>query len=198
MVAAYCLGTRTWREKTRSWFYDLLELLEDGISSCTGIIQGDPNLDTFFGEHRSRQSISSAIIENAFWGVMQSVFGDRDPVAYNRMAYLLQRDLYAMISELVWNEELNAPWFYVAVGPYDLTLPEYCGDYPQNGFLYTDPAQTWCSFAYGYRLTGDPAFLDFATLMLGEPLSTYSLGDPEYGFVENRSSLLALVQELYE
>ena len=67
-----------------------------------------------------------------------------------------------------------------------------------SGFLYVDAYQTWCAFAQGYRLTGDPEFLDRATLMLGQPLNTYSVGDPEYGFLENRSALLALVQELFE
>jgi hypothetical protein len=198
VIAAYCIAPKAWRQKVRPWFYDLLELLEDGISDCTGIIQGDPNLDTFHGDYRSRQSISAAIMENAFWSVMNSAFGEYDPDARERMAHVLTRDLYGMISDLVWNEEYNAPWFYVAVGPYDLTLPEFCGDYPPDGFLYTDAYQTWCSFAYGYRLTGDPAFLDKATLMLGQPLSTPAIGGEEFGFIENRSAMLSLVQELFE
>ena len=182
----------------RSWFDDVLDLVEEGQSDCTGIIIGDPNLDTYGGEYRARQSISAAILQNGLWGMLRSVFEESDPASYERLAEILRRDIYAMISPLVWNEEFEAPWFYVALGPYDLTLPEFCGDYPEEVFDGIDSYQTWSIFAYGYALTEDPVFLEYAGRMLWAPLSTPALGTETYGALENRSALMALVQRLYE
>lgn len=198
ITAAYCLAGPIWRAKVRPWYYELVELFQSGTCTCTGIIQGDPNLDTFHGDYRSRQSISAAIIENALWGALKSVLEDQDPDATERLIHVLRADLQAMISYPVWNEAANAPWFYVAVGPYNLTLPAFCSNFPDDGFLDVDAYQTWSSFAYGYELTADPLFLQRAAAMLGQPLTTPHLADPFPGFIENRVALLSLVQQLLE
>lgn len=198
MTTAYCLAEPEWRAKVRPWFDDVLDIVEDGQSDCTGIIIGDPNLDTFHGDYRARQSISAAILQNGLWGMLRSVFGESDPESYGRLAEVLRKDIYAMISPLVWDETSETPWFYVALGPYDLTLPEFCGDYPPDGFEGNDAYQTWSIFAYGYTLTEDPIFLEYAARMLWQPLSTPALGTQTYGALENRSALMALVQRLFE
>lgn len=198
MAAAYSLGDPDWRTKALPWFYDVTALVEDGTSDCTGMLMSDPNLDQFGGDYRARQSISAAILQNALWGVRNSVLGERDEEAFHQLSANLRSDIYGMISDLVWNEEFNAPWFYVALGPYDPTTPEFCGPPPPDGFQQTDSYQVWSSFAYGYELTHDPAFLQRAAQTLGTTLSTPHLTSENYGLIENRAALMALVQELLE
>lgn len=198
MAAAYSLAGPSWRQRVRPWFYDLAELVEDATSDCTGMLTSDPNLDQFDGVYRSRQSISAAIIQNALWGVRNSVFGRNDIDAFNQLSDNLRSDIYGMISELVWNEDYNAPWFYVALGPYNPSLPEFCSPPPPDGFQEIDAYQVWASFAYGHELSLDPAFLQHAALTLGQPLSTPNLTSDNHGLIENRAALMALVQKLLE
>lgn len=198
VTAAYCVGDPTWRSRIRHFFYDVAALVEDGTSECTGMLMSDPNLDQFGGDYRARQSISAAILQNALWGVRESVFAGHDPAAFEQLSSNLRSDIYGMISDLVWNEEFNAPWFYVALGPYETDQPEYCEPPPADGFQQIDAYQVWSSFAYGYQLSLDPAFLQRAALTLGTTLTTPHLTSENYGLVENRSALIALVQELLE
>ena len=94
-------------------------------------------------------------------------------------------------SALRMKADLLAP-----LAPKALDQPEFCTHTPLTDNV--DAYQTWCAFAYGYEITGDPVFLTRAEEMLREPLSTPALGSGSYGFLENRAALMGLVQSLYE
>jgi hypothetical protein len=195
VAAAYSLGDEAWRARVRPWFEKIERLVRDGISTCTGGMGSLVGEQGEFYQYRVRQAISEAILQNALWSVRQSVFHEGED-RFARLSDCIARTSYHMISEPVWNEAEHAPWFYVALAPQDLDQPEFCTFTPLTDNV--DRYQTWCSFAYGYELTGDPQFLSRAAEMLGEPLSTPALGTGLYGYLENRAALMALVQALYE
>ncbi|MAF66647.1 MAG: hypothetical protein CMJ84_13435 [Planctomycetes bacterium] len=198
-VAAYfSLADESWRARVLPWFERILVLLEDGQLACNGVLGSTPNNVHFDGDYRLRQSISEAILQNGLWGVRASVFGQRRADLRGRLDAVLAPNLAAMISEQVWNPEENAPATWAVMGPYDVELPSFCDTPPPDAILGGDAYQTWSSFAYGFRLTGDWLFLDRAAEMLGAPLTTAALGTEAYGHIENRAALLSLVQELWE
>lgn len=196
VVTQYALATPDKRADMRPWFLDLLDVFERGQSDCMGILGAQPNWVNYNGQYRTRQSISESIIEHALWGVRSSVFDGVDPNATERMRQVLVRSVYSMVHGPVWNPWENAPYFQLAVGPFDQTLPLFCGWVPPDGTGMTDDYQTWCSLAYGYMLTGDMLFVQRA-----EQMSDYDLPGLQLrlsGYVENSSAMLALYQWLEE
>ena len=194
----YSLADEDWRTRVMPWCERIVGLLEDGQLECNGVFGSLPNNVYFDGDYRVRQSISEAILQNGLWGLRASAFGQRRPDLVERLDAVLIPNLRLMISYPVWDPVENAPGSYVAMGPYDEDLPSFCGSEPPDPIHGTDSYQTWASFAYGFRLTGDWLFLDRAAAMLGEPLSTAGLGTESYGHIENRAPLMSLIQELWE
>jgi len=197
-AAAFSLGDDELRGRFRPWFHELLELVEEGQMDCTGVLGSIPNPNHFGGDYRVRQSISEAILQNGLWGMRSSVFDAFDEERSQRLNDVLIPNLYNMISDIVWDDVDHAVTFYVALGPYDINEPSFCDSVPPDGLESFDNYQGWSSHAYGFRLTGDPAFLERAEEMLGSPLSTENLGAGDWPNYENRSALGALVQELWE
>ena len=209
MVAAYALGDPAWRATKLPWFQALAELLADAQSSCTGFIQAQhmgsvpvPNQQpTYFW----RQLIEQSITENMLRGLKETVFEGADTSRAQLVRDTLVNSAYAMISPLAWENGVSAPWQYTAVGmnPDALAMGPstyWCtvGDRPANGRTTSvDNFQNWSSFAYGYELTGDPAFLSFAELQLpgngGLLLGVLSQGTEN---IENLAALVALVQAM--
>ncbi|MDP6540204.1 MAG: hypothetical protein QF410_11735 [Planctomycetota bacterium] len=198
VAAAFSLGDEDWRARVFPWFERILGLLEDGQLGCNGVFGSTPNSVHFEGAYRLRQSISEAILQHGLWGVRASVFGQRRADLTGRLDAILAPNLAAMISEAVWNDEMNAPATWAAMGPFDVEQPSFCESIPPGATQGGDSYQTWSSFAYGFRLTGNWTFLDRAAEMLGAPLSTSALGTEAYGHIENRAALMSLVQELWE
>jgi hypothetical protein len=195
VCAAYSTQPPPWREQVFPWFGLVANLIEDGQSDCTDIIQATP-MDVFGGQYRNRQSIEAAITENALISMRRSVFDDVDAARSQQVNGILARSLYAMISPLVWSVSDHGPWAMIAVGDADMSHPPYCSFWPPDGnYGYADHYQTWSSFAYGYEITGDPIFLVRATEMAGQPLNQGFAQNPLQN-LPNTVALWALVQSL--
>jgi hypothetical protein len=196
MVTAYATLEPSWRARTHDWFVDVADVVEEGQSECTGIIQATPMGNIFDGQYRNRQSIECAIGDSAIWSMMTTVFGDAYPVRHQRLAGVLERSAYSMISPLVWTDEHDGPWAMIAVGPRNIGQPPFCTFWPEDGnYFIPDHYQCWSTFAFGYELTGDPVFLTRAQQMVGQPLAQ-GLRASGVDNIQNRAALLALVQSL--
>jgi hypothetical protein len=197
MCAAYSLGDPQWRTDVRRWFDQVIDLLRDGQTDCTGIIQATPLTNVFNAQYRCRQSIEAGITENAIVGMRESVFRGDDNVKVSETNGVLERAFYAMISAYVWDEDGHGPWALFGVGNSNTDLPPFCNWIPPDGtYGFPDHALIWCSLAYGYEVTHDAQFLNKAAEAMGVGDLTagcYSFGANE---IQNRAALLALVQEL--
>jgi hypothetical protein len=166
--ASYSLGDPEWRRLVRPWFDLVVDLVRDGQADCTGIIQSTFMGNIFNAQYRNRQSIECAIVEHALVGMRESVFHG---VSQERVAEtddILQKDIYAMISPLVWDHTIRGPWAMIAVGLADATTPPFCTYWPPDGnYMIPDHFQIWSSFAYAYEITHDVTFLNYAAEGLG-------------------------------
>jgi len=193
----HALADGDWRDGTVYWFEDVLETMEIGQSGCTGALMSKPNLTLFGGQYRILQSISECILQNGLWGVRSSVYDGVSPSMTTRVDDVLVSSCNAMISALAWNSGSGAPYFGVAVGPYDLEQPGFCGATPPGGTEGQDGFQSWNVMAFGYLLSGNPSFLNRATTMAGGTLNESNiLGDGARGTLENRIGMLSLHQQL--
>ena len=197
MCAAYSIGSTSWRRATRPWFTQIVQLLEAGQSTCTGIIQSQTSGHWFGGAYRARQSIEQAIVENALWGMRESVFGDVMPDWRQRTEAVLISSLRSMINHPAWDPVAPGPIGVLAVGPAGSSQP-FCNNVPIDGHdLGVDRYQTWSSFAYGFELTGDPLFLQRADEMSNWPSGALAyFRYYYYDNLPNKSALFALLQQL--
>jgi len=196
VAAAYRLADPAWRAEVYPWLGEVVELFAAGQEECSGVLGSVPNDSWFDAQYRCRQSISAAILEHGLQGLRASVFEGRDDPRRELLDQLLAKSCRAMIAREYWNQGESAPFFLVATGPHDTDLPGFCGVVPPDGTMGSDSYQTWCSFAWGFRLTGDSEFLVRATEMAGGDLWT-ALERPGLGELENRVALLLLWQELH-
>jgi hypothetical protein len=191
----YALADPAWREQARPWFHDVIDVIELGQSTCSGTIMSKPNTAHFNGQYRMVQSISECILQNGLWGVRSSVLDGLDPGRAARVGNILARSTAAMISPQIWSTDFNSPKFYTALGPYDQTLPAFCGYVPPDGSEGDDGWQTWNVFAFGYLLTGNAQYLSKASEMAGGTLSPTSVtGDGGVGKLETRAGMISLLQ----
>ncbi len=194
VVVAHALSDPDRREALEGWCDTLLDLVEKGQDRCTGVLGTNPNIDLFGGLHRVRQSISEAILENALWGMRQSVYGAHRPAQTARLGTILAASSRAMVSDLFWDPVQQRVHFYAATGPFSFAEPSYCEDVPPNTRLGHDNYQGWGTLAYGFRLTGDPVFLVRALAMAGGEIENV----PNFGagYLQNAAPVIALFQEL--
>lgn len=202
-TAAYSLGTPEWRASKRRWLELHAELVSDGQAACSGFIQAFLSQKAVDGKYQARQQIEQSITENALVGLLESVFRGVDPAHAGMLRATLEGSLRAFISEMAWFPGEFGPWRYTGVGPANPDLPVWCSraQMPNDAWTAGDieAYQDWSSFAYGYELTGDPVFLEFARTQRGAPtlpdLVALLRGDGTNNLV-NRAALLALLQRL--
>ncbi len=208
MVTAFAFAGDAWRTRKIAWFRDLATLFSEGQSACNGFIQsqhmGSVPIPMQQPTYFWRQLIEQAITENMLTGLRETVFKRADNTYSDMLRDTLMGSMYAMCSELAWQPGNGAPWQYTAVGinpdafapnPTDVwcSIAEAPPDAHTMSF---DTYQNWSSFAYGYELTADTLFTDYAT--------TQGYGSDLYGYlrnqgvenIQNRAALLALVQRL--
>jgi hypothetical protein len=201
MCAAFSTQNAEWRASNRSWFDLVLDVVTRGQSTCSGIIQATGLENVFNSQYRCRQSIEAAITENALVGLRESVYRGSDLGRSEQVNRVLVSSLYSMIGPLVWVDAWAGPRALMAVGPFDGNAPPFCTYVPPDGtYDFADHYQIWCSFAYGYSLTGDPIFLQRATQAAGggdllQSLMAESL-DSILTNIPNQVALLALMQSL--
>jgi hypothetical protein len=193
-IAAYGLSDPTWRTRWVSWFAKAADTISAGQSTCNGIIQRVTSNKILSGQYQARQSIEQAITENMLWSLKESVFRDRDPARFSQTEQTLLNSLYAMIGPLAWRPG-NGPSSHLAVAPLGGTTTPYCSSLPApNAATGIDAYQTPCSFAYGYAITGDSAFLTKAGEMFGNPNLVAALAGLYLANAEARAALIAIVQ----
>jgi len=195
MCAAYSINSRAWRGAARGWFDRIVALVRDGQADCSGTIQRTLSNKMVGGLYYARQSIEQAIVENALWSMVESVYRDAEVNTVNELHTVLRRSVYSMVNYPAWSDAKKGPWGQLAVAPLSLQLPPFCGFIPPSGTSSgVDKFQVWSSFAYGYQLTGDPIFLDKALMMAGGNNLLTSLKNGNYSNLENRAALLSLMQ----
>ena len=202
-VAAYALGTSDWRARKLRWLEQHAELVSTGQIACSGFIQAFVSNKAVNGKYQARQQIEQSITENSLVGLERSVFRGADPTHAQMVRATLADSLHAFISEMAWFPGQFGPWRDTGVGPLDRNQPLWCSraEMPNDAFSVGDieAYQDWSSFAYGFELTGDPDFLDFARLQIGasnfQGLAARLRADGTENLV-NRAALLALVQKL--
>lgn len=194
--ATYSTQDDEWRARVRPWFGKVIDMLERGQSSCTGLIMNTPLLNHFNGQYACRQSIEAAITENALVSMRESVFAGADTMRTSQVNRVLRKSVLGMISPLSWSETHHAPWAMIAVGPANITLPQFCDHIPADGNTnIPDLYQIWSSFAYAYRINGDARFLNKAKEALGSS-NLHVIENTPLDNLENRAALLALSQRL--
>ena len=201
MLAAYAMGDDAWRAQALPWFDDVTDMVWDGQGTCNGFILAKVSSKTLNGQHRARQSIEQAMVENALWGTMETVYRGVDAGNVARLDSIIRRSVYSMIGNLAWDPVQRGPHSQLAVGPLNLTLPLYCtqASFPNSGGTAggIDKWQTWSSFAYGYLLTSDDQFLEKALDMTWSTKSLNgALESIAFSNLENKFALIALSQRV--
>jgi hypothetical protein len=167
-LVTYSVESDAWRARQLPWLETILDTIEKGQTSCSNVIHGVPLYNVFGAKYRCRQSIEEAIVQNALVGLRETVFLGVDEGRTTRLDAVLRKDLYAMVSPLVWSTANHGPWAMIAVGPFDMAQAPYCTWIPADGnYGIPDHYQIWSSFAYGFELTHDPIFLDKAAEAMG-------------------------------
>ena len=151
MTAYYALATPEWRNAHRAWFDKIVDMLEDGQTTCTGSITASSMSHMYEGQYRNRQSIEACIAENAMWGMARTIYQGFDETKRVQMDTVLRDAIYSMISFPVWNADWAGPSALLAVGPFDVEEPPFCATVmPDGQATGPDRFQVWSNFAYGY------------------------------------------------
>jgi hypothetical protein len=195
IVAWYALADDAWRAPMRRYFERVSDLVANGQVPCTGFVQASPVSGWLGGLFRSRSNPESAIADNALWAIKERVFKGVDAGRVAQTESVIRDAAYGMIGPLGWSTQANAPWFNVAVTSLGAPYVPYCLSLPSGGAGGGgDNYQSWCSFAYGWELTGDPIFLQRATAMSGGGNLLQNLMSGGVDNLQNKAALLATLQ----
>lgn len=198
MNVAYATGTDAFRSELRGWYEELVQLMFDGQALCSGFIQAQVAPKMLDGDHRARQAIEQAILENALKGVLETVFRGVSATHTVMLEDILEKSYYAWTSPMAWDSAKNGPYAIGATGPQNESLPPWCvfpGGLSNLHTTYTDTYQLWSSFGYAFKQTGDPIFLNFATDMIGGGNLLNKLQSQGANNIYNRAALIARVQK---
>ena len=194
-VSAYALGDDDLRQRFEPWFELILETLQEGQSTCTGIIQASSS--SKYDYLRIMQSFEASIVNNFLRSFRTSVFEGRDAAHAQMAKDVHTASLYAHVSPVVWREEYRGPVHWMAVAPTNLEQPPYCEIPPDDEQSHgADGVYHWSDLALGYELTGDPIFLDRAKQAAQtEDLYTHAHQSSVIQ-LSSRAPMLALMQML--
>lgn len=200
MCAAYSLAPQAWRTAARPWFDKITYMVNAGQASCMGMVQATVNTKILNGQHRARQSIEEAIVENALWSMRESVYLGVDNPRLNMLNQVLIDAAYALAGFPSWSDIGQGPYSHMAVGPLATNLPLYCSGLPDgvnatgNGY---DKYQCWPTLAYGFELTGDTHFLQRVMDMAGPQFQTFDdAANSGFTNLENKCPLTALTADV--
>jgi hypothetical protein len=195
MSAAYSVADPAWRMEADPWFDQVTTLVRDGQMNCSGFLQRITSSKTINGLFQARKSTEGAILENALWGALNTVYRGARPGMAQILRDVLTKHIYATFTFPSWSLSLKAPWNAIAVAPLG-TTNTFCGTVPHLGTTNgVDKFQCWSSFAYGYELTGDAYFINKVAEMAKTQDLLKHLEGTKTKNLENRAALLALVQQ---
>lgn len=193
MTSAWSVADLDWRERKAPWYELVTDVFADG-QHCEGYFQATVYQKFLDEKYHARQSIEAAIVENALWGMKESVFRGRNGLYVAILEDVLKDSFYGMITPEAWPDGNAGPWTVLAVSPLDVNQPPFCNGIPSDGQSNEiDTFQVVSSLAYAYELTGDQAFLDRAEDLVGGPLLSTMLAQGTANLF-NRAALLALAQ----
>lgn len=168
MTAVYAFAPRGWRNRMLPWFRQIVGAVEAGQSPCTGVIHSQVQSQGFNGQYRGKQHTEQVIVENAFIGMRETIFRDRDNGVVDRINEILLKSFRGGITAPAWSSTLHGPWGRLAVGPPNPSAPLFCQSLPADGQApWRDNHQSWSSLAFGYQMTGLQVYLDRAEEMAG-------------------------------
>jgi len=200
-TAVYSLADEGWRARKLPWFMRQVQLVLEGQASCSGFIQAAVSPKALDGKYHARQMIEQSITENAFVGLHESVFRDSHPGFAAMIRDILDGSLRAFISPMAWFPGQPGPWRFTGVGPLNRAQPVWCSraQMPNDAWTAGDREtyQDWSSFAYGYELTRDPVFLEFARIQIGATSQADLLArlkNNGTSNLQNQAALLALME----
>ena len=205
VTAAYAMGDEPYREQVLPWLRTCADTVAQGQVACSGFIMAVDN-PQWSNEVRMRTQPEHTIIENALWGLTETVFHGADKGRFDQMRAVLAEATHTVIGPIAWSDAMQAPWYLAATAPLDLSLASFCQAAPAppsslnsggDGFF------SWASFGYGYELTGDAEFIEKLTAMSdnglyngGSNLLTNLINQVNKGStnVETVAALLAMLQ----
>jgi hypothetical protein len=196
VIAAYALGDDELRSSYKPWCDMVVDTLEVGQSSCTGILQASSS--SKYGYLRIMQSFEASIVNNFLQSLRTTVFEGRDARRTEVVRTVLERSTRAQISPVVWRDEYNGPVNWMAVGLPDTSIPPFCEppEDPEQQSQGSDGAYHWSDLALGYEVTQDAAFLDRARQAAGTDDLLGYLQATDSVQLSSKAPLLALIQEL--
>jgi hypothetical protein len=194
IVGWYSLADDAWRAPMRRYFERVADLVAKGQVPCTGFVQASQVSGWLGGQYRARSNPESAIVDNALWAIKERVFRGVDAGRLAQTESIIRDATYGMIG-MGWSTQYNAPWFNLAVTSLGPTYVPFCVSLPSGGADGGgDNYQSWCSFAYGYELTGDTLFLQRAAAMSGGGNLLLNLQNGGVENLQNKAALLATLQ----
>lgn len=197
--SVYAFASDEWRSRNAPWFNQIADNLNNGIGSCNGFIQANVNEKFVNGLYRARQQIEHSIIENGIRGMLETVYKGRDAGYTALLENVLTQSTEAFIGPMAWYPGEFAPWTYTAVAPIPGEEGIWCdaSQIPANGYAPSyENYQNWSSFAYGYEVSGNSAFLDKAQIQAGGGDLLPSLLNAGTNNLGNRAALIAMMQRL--
>jgi hypothetical protein len=195
IVAWYSLADDDWRANMKRYFNRVADLVANGQVPCTGFIQASQVSGWLGGQYRARSNPEHAIVDNLLWALKERVFRGADAARTAQVESVLRDSAYAMIGPLSWSTQFNAPWWALAVTQLAPSYQPFCTSLPPGGADGGgDNYQSWCTFAYGWQLTGDPLFLQRAAAMAGGGNLLQNLLNGGVDNIQNKAALLATLQ----
>ena len=199
-MAAYALTDTTRRETIAEWTNQVVDLIADGQSDCTGNIMAQYVYKPQYVRYNVRLSRETGFLDQALRSVSKTMYDSVNAADQQRVEEILLRSVSASIEPPFWSESLQAPWVICPSGSYDLDLfPDLCRDIPDGSQSPdVDVTMYWSSLAYAYELSQDPVFLHKAAQMTasGDLLADF-LGGQAGIDIESRSAFMALLETLY-
>lgn len=199
-MAAYALTDAPRRQKIAEWTDQVVDLIEDGQSACTGNIMAQYVYKPQYVRYNVRLSRETAFLDQALRSISKTMYDNDSPTDRQRVEDMLLRSVSASIEPPFWSESFQAPWVICPSGSSDLDyFPDLCFNVPDGSQSPdVDVTTYWSSLAYAYELSEDPVFLHKAAQMTasGDLIADF-LGDQPGIDIESRSAFMALLEVLY-
>lgn len=195
-AAAYSMGTRDLRERFEPWFALTVDLVRQGQSLCGGYLQAQPHHSNG-ALYRQRQTFETNIGEHGLKAIAESVYRGVDDSVASIIDDVIVRQVFGTVSPAFWNQEASAPHSTVAVGPYDITEPPYCGEAADVWASdAVDGKYPWNSLGYAYQVTGDLLFMTRAAELAGVADLFAHMQANALADIDNRGIFVGLLQSL--
>ncbi|MDH4053567.1 MAG: hypothetical protein OEU93_18520, partial [Rubrivivax sp.] len=195
MVAWYAVGADADRLALRRYFERVADVVAKAQISCSGFLQASVVSGWLNGDYRARSNPEHVILDNALWSLKERVFKGVDGGRFAQTQQVIRESAYSMIGPLSWSTQMNAPWWALAVTEKAEPYKPFCSGVPGNGAGGGgDNYQSWCTFAYGWELTGDVTFLQRAAAMAGGGSLLGNLQNGGVDNIQNKAALMATLQ----